>query len=381
MTIALYAKELFPKVIKFKLARNKLIKPPMPATLTYSVTNACQSRCKTCNIWKLYIENPDLKKDELKLEEINRIFSHIGHIYFFNISGGEPYLRKDLPEIVDLACKYLSPNVIHTPTNGLAPKLIEQKTIKILEIMKDNNYDNIPFTIKPSFDGIGDELDEIRGVKGNFDKVMDTLERLKQLKYLYPNLEVNLGTVISKFNVERIKEISDYAHNLDVDSYINEIAEQRSELFTLNEPITPDANEYKRTVEYFASIIQKDLKSKGELSRYTQAFRLSYYDLVIRILEEKRQVIPCYAGISNVHINPYGEVWPCCILAYDKPMGNLREEHINYDLKKIWHSDQANSVRKYIKDKHCYCPMANQAYSNILCDPVTMSKVLKHIIL
>ena len=378
MTAVSYARELLPKVVAFKLARKNLITPPMPVTLTFSVTNMCQSRCKTCYLWKLYQDNPELRERELKHDEIEKIFMSMGHIYFFNISGGEPYLRKDLVEIVDLACKYLTPGVIHTPTNALAPKLIEKRTIEILEVMKDNNCE-VPFTVKPSFDGVGEKLDEIRGVKGNFEKVLDTLARLKTIKKQYPNLDVNLGTVISKFNINDIVEISDYAHKLYADIYINEIAEQRSELFTVNEPITPTAEEYEEAIEYFSSVIRKDLKSKRKLSRYTQAFRLVYYDLVVRTIREKRQVLPCYAGISNAHINPYGEVWPCCILGYNKPMGNLRDAEVDYDFKKVWYSKQANDVRKYIREGNCYCPMANQAYSNILCSFTTMLKVIKNI--
>ena len=368
---------LFNKVIRYKLSRIGFCRTPIPITLTYSITNMCQSRCKTCNIWRLYIDNPELKGKELRIDEIEKIFQSIGHLFFFNISGGEPYLRKDLVEIVDLACKYLKPGVIHKHTNELAPKLIEKKTIEILEVMKENKHE-VPFTIKPSFDGIGKKHDEIRGIEGNFEKVLETVERLKEISKEYPNLYVNLGTVISNFNFDEIIEISDYVHKLDVDSYINEIAEQRSELFTLNEPITPPVEKYEQAIEYFSKEIRKDLKSKSKLSRHTQSFRLIYYDIVIRTLREQRQIIPCYAGISNVHINPYGDVWPCCILGYEKPIGNLKDS--NYDFKKIWYSKQADEVRKYIKDGNCHCPLANQAYSNILCDVKSMLKVLKNII-
>jgi len=380
MSTASYVRGFLPKVMAFRMAREGLIKPPMPVTLTYSVTNMCQSRCKTCNLWKVYRDNPELKKNELKIDEIEKIFKSIGHIYFFNISGGEPFLRKDLAEIVDLACKYLTPGVIHTPTNALAPKLIEKKTRMILEIMKENNCSKIPFTIKPSFDGVGEKHDFIRGREGNFEKVLETLDRLKRLKEQYSNLDVNLGTVISRFNVDDIEEVSDYAHKLNVDSYINEIAEQRSELFTLSDPITPSADQYENAVRYFSSVIKKDLKSKGALSRYTQAFRLVYYDIVTQTLRYKKQVIPCYAGISNVHINPYGEVWPCCVLGYQKPMGSLRSPEANYDFMKIWQSERAKEVREYIRLENCHCPLANQAYSNILCNFTAMVKVMRNVI-
>jgi len=372
-----YAIELFPKVVKYKLSMIGLIKPPIPDNLTFSVTNMCQSRCKTCDVWKLYKEKPKLKGKELKLWEIEKIFKSIGHVYFFNISGGEPFLRNDLPEIVDLACKYLTPRVIHTPTNAIASDLVIKQTKKILEIIKKNKC-NTTFTIKPSFDGIEEQHDEIRGVKGNFKNLMKTYKGLKELQKEYPNLDVGLGTVISRFNLDQIKEIIEYGKKLKPDSYINEIAEQRSELFTLDKPITPSPEQYEKAIGFFSKEVRKDIKKKKSLVRITQAFRLVYYDLVVRTMKEKRQVIPCYAGIANAHINAFGDIWACCILGYDKPMGNLHD--FNYDFKKLWHSKQANEVRKFIKQKKCYCPIANISYTNILCNPRYMLKVIKNIL-
>jgi len=65
------------KVMGYKLSRIGLAKAPKPLTLTFSVTNMCQSKCKTCNIWKLYIDKPELKKNELSLSEIEKIFKSL----------------------------------------------------------------------------------------------------------------------------------------------------------------------------------------------------------------------------------------------------------------------------------------------------------------
>ncbi len=62
-----------------------------------------------------------------------------------------------------------------------------------------------------------------------------------------------------------------------------------------------------------------------------------------------------------------------------KPMGNLREA--NYDFRQTFHSEQANEVRRYIRDRKCYCPLANQTYSNILCNTKALFKVLKNILI
>lgn len=358
----------------YRLSRMGLMKVPRPINLTFSVTNMCQSRCKTCGIWKVYQEDRARYRTELSLAETEKAFESIGEVYFFNISGGEPFLRQDLPQIVEAACKYLHPAVIHTPTNALAPRIIEEKVAEILEIIKSSGRE-IPFTIKPSFDGVGEIHDEIRGVKGNFDKVLDTLSRLKKLQERYPNLEIGLGTIISKFNLDRIRETARYVRDLGVDSYISEIAEQRTELFNVGEPITPTADEYEKAIGEFNSELKAGRIEKRAVSSTTLAFRQVYYQYAVRTLREKQQVLPCYAGIANVHMNPYGDIWPCCILGYDQSMGNLRD--VDYDFNAIWRSQRADQVRRFIAGRNCHCPLANQAYSNILCSPSAMLRVFR----
>ena len=365
---------LIPRVLMYKLARLGLIKSPRPINLTFSVTNMCQSRCKTCSIWRLYRDEPARYRDELSLDEIEQIFQSMGETYFFNISGGEPFLRKDLPEIVSLACKHLKPAVIHTPTNALAPDLVERGVVGILDAIRQSGHIAC-FTIKPSFDGVGDTHDDIRGVRGNFDKALDTLSRLKKLQEQHSNLEVGLGTIISKFNLDYIGETVRLAGELGVDSYISEIAEERTELFNMGQPITPTAEEYERAIETFNAELDRGPSPTAKVSATTLAFRQVYYSYAVRIMREKRQVLPCYGGISNVHISPYGDVWPCCVLGYAKSMGNLRD--YGYDFMRIWRSSEAGHIRRFIAGGGCYCPLANQAYSNILCSAKGMLQFLR----
>ena len=372
-----YLKEILPKMLRYRLARLGLARPGTPLNLTFSVTNLCQSRCRTCGIWRLYREQPERLQEELSLAEIERIFRSMGHVYVFNLSGGEPFLRKDLVQIVELACRHLSPGIIHIPTNALAPELVLKRVRGIIEVLKAH-CPGVRLTIKPSLDHIGSKHDAIRGVKGNFDKVIRLFEQLKALRAAYAHLHVELGTVISRWNINDIQEISEYVGRLGPDSYRNEIAEQRAEMFNLNDPITPEAADYQEAIQFFVAQIRKDLKRKVLFQRITNAFRLVYYGIAIRIMAEKRQVIPCYAGISNVHLTPYGDVWACCTLGYDKSMGNLRD--FDYDFQKLWQSDAARQVRRYIFQGHCACPMANQAYSNILMHPASLARVFKEML-
>ena len=342
-----------------------------PMTITYSVTAACQSRCKTCQIGAMFCQDPTRPQKDLKLDEIEKIFKSMKPVYFFNMSGGEPFMRDDLPEIVELACKYLKPRVVHTPTNAILSEKIIKNTEKIIQIVR--KYDpSVPVTVKPSIDGVGDKHDEIRGVKGNFKCLLKTIDGLKKLEEKYDNFHLELGTVISNFNINDLDEIEDFVHSLGVESYRNEVAECRTEFFNLEDEITPPAEVYQKLIKDFARKVEDNIGKKKKLARTTEAMRVVYYDLAGKILAEKRQVIPCYAGVSNVHINYDGGVWPCCVLGYEQEMGNLRD--YDYDFQKLWYSDKAFEVRKYIKEKNCACPLANQAYSNELMHIPTLVK-------
>lgn len=369
--------QIYPKTLGYKLARAGIRRAPGPITLTFSVTNVCNSRCRTCNIWQIYPNDWQDAENELTLEEIERIFRSMPPVYFFNISGGEPFLRDDLPEIVALAVEHLKPRIIHSPTNGILPNRIIKHMRRILEDLRAKGL-STPFTIKPSIDGVGELHDEIRGVPGNWSQLLKTVEGLKELAREYPNLYVELGTVVSNSNKDRLEEIGDFARSLGIESYRNEIAEQREEFFNVGDPITPTGEEYAELMKGFAAEVRENLPAKRPLARLSESLRLVYYELAARIVQENRQVIPCYAGISNVHLTPHGQLWPCCVLGYAKPLGDLRE--VDYDFEKVWHSEQADAVRASIKAGECACPLANQAVSNILCHTPSLAKAAGNVV-
>ena len=83
---------------------------------------------------------------------------------------------------------------------------------------------------------------------------------------------------------------------------------------------------------------------------------------------------PCYGGISNIHMNYDGEIWPCCVLGGDQPLGSVREW--DYDVRALLRSEQARLARKYVAEGRCACPLANQWLNNVLLTPRHMLKVL-----
>ncbi len=369
-----YIFEVAPKALLYELARRRLITPPNPLTITYSVTAACRSLCKTCNIGRMYLENPELTKQDLSLEEIEKTFKSLGHVYFFNVSGGEPFMRMDLAEIARLAFIYLKPRLISIPTNSLAPRAIERTTLKILEYMEELLPPEVPLSVKPSIDGVGEMHDYVRGIKGNFVKLEETLNRLLAIQAKNPRLLVDLGTVISNFNLHHLRELEDWVHQRGIGAYRHEIAEQRMEFHNIGDPITPSPDVYEKLTLEFADKITQNIKKKAFLTRMTEAVRVTYYHVAVQILRQRRQVTPCYGGLANIHLDYNGEMWPCCILGGEQTMGNVRDW--DYDVPRLLNSEQAKAVKKYIADKNCACPLASQWLNNVLLTPRHMLRVL-----
>lgn len=385
-----YSIELLPALANYALARRGLIKPRHPILLNYSITNKCQSKCTTCNIWQLYKKNPEKEKEELALDEIEKTFRTIKPIFLFNICGGEPFLRGDIGDICALAAKYIKPKVIHSPTNCLSPDKIEKGVRDILSKIPSSTQ----LTVKLSIDGVGKEHDRIRGVKGNFKKVMETHDRLVKVREEYPNFYLDAGTTVSKMNLAKLPEIKAYANkHMKLDNFLHEIADTRAELFNVDNKecnhkdfkcvtdnllVTPSGEEYSKIVDHLCNEVKKEMKGKRALSRITQALRLAYYQRAGRAMKQKRRVVPCYAGISNAHLNPWGDVWICNVQAFRKSLGNVKDYNYNFD--GLWNSANAMAVRKWVGEKHCYCPLVGQAFLDTLMHPKELGKVLYYYI-
>ena len=96
----------------------------MPMNITLSVTDRCNSRCKTCNVWKVYRKNPKKAKEELTLEEYERIFRNFKNLFWVTITGGEPFLRNDLRYIIVSLYDATKPKFLTIATNALLTKKI-----------------------------------------------------------------------------------------------------------------------------------------------------------------------------------------------------------------------------------------------------------------
>ncbi len=331
----------------------------LPVNITISVSYRCNSRCKTCNVWLL-------PNDDFTIDEWDRTFQSLGQApYWFTFSGGEPTLRKDLPEMVASAYRHCKPGIINIPTNGIQDKIIPGRIEQVLQAAPESEV-----IVNLSLDAFGPKHDHIRGVRGNWEHSMRTYAALKELKTRYENFTLGIHTVISNFSVEHFPELCEYVQReLKPDSYITEIAEQRVELDTVGLGITPTVEKYSVAIDTLVEAL-RDKKVTG-VSRITQAFRRQYYEIVKRTLREHRQIIPCMAGVASAQIAPNGDVWTCCIRA--ESMGNLRD--YDYNFAQVWRTAKANELRRSIKAGECYCPLANASYTNMLTHVPTMAKV------
>lgn len=355
--------EVLPKTCAFKLQRSTGMGKKLPMNYTISVSYKCPSKCKTCNVWKK-------KADDLTLEEWTKVAKSIGKSpYWMTFSGGEPFMRPDIVELVTMFYKNCSPKIINIPTNGILWQNVTQKAPQIAK-----NCPNADVVINLSLDQCGIKHEQIRGVPKNWELSMKTWEGLKKAKkeMKLKNLTLGIHTVISNFNVKDFPVFHKDLLKYEPDSYITEIAEERVELDTKGTGITPDLEHYSKAIDSLLEDMQrmfKEKKYKG-VAKVAAAFRMQYYQNVKKWLHEKRQVIPCFAGWASAQISPDGKIWECCIEA--TVLGDLRKE--NYDFSKIWFGKKAQEVRKRIKSKGCSCPLANASYTNMLHHTPTLVK-------
>jgi MoaA/NifB/PqqE/SkfB family radical SAM enzyme len=337
----------------------------LPFSLVVSVSFRCNSKCRTCDVWRK--ENDDMTVDEWR-----QVFAHLGHAPFYlTFTGGEPFLRADLHELVIAGAQLCRPGVITIPTNGLLTRRILDQVDQICAAAPHSQIG-----LNLSLDGIGEEHDEIRQVPGNWKRALETWDGLKELQGRHANLVLSVHTVVSKFNTDRIRDIVEGLEFLEPDSYITEVAEERVELDTVGWDITPAPEVYAPIADYLSERAHS-VPARG-LARLTQAFRAQYYQLAKRVLREQTQVIPCHAGWASGHIAPNGDVWSCCIRA--EPVGNLRQT--DYDLRPLWfeRSGALRRLRASIAAKECACPMANASYANMLLHPPTLARVSKEVV-
>ena len=172
----------------------------LPRYLILGMTNLCNSKCVTCFYWDHLNVNRHL---EMKLDEYDRALADLGSLYSVVLTGGEPTLNRELPEITRLLYRRHDASNVTMPTNSIIPEQVESIVARVLESRKDERQ---TFTVGLSLDHLGERHDFIRGAPGNFVKIEETYRRLAALKARSRGFTLNVQTVLASFNKDDLAE-------------------------------------------------------------------------------------------------------------------------------------------------------------------------------
>ncbi|MBN1682690.1 radical SAM protein [Candidatus Bathyarchaeota archaeon] len=300
----------------------------------YAVTYKCNSRCKNCNIWKIN----DQSKKELDIEEITNFFeNNLSMLYRINsiqLTGGEPFLRSDLTEIILKIHNFLPKCSFWIPTNGQESDLI----IETLESVFCKAPE-INLGISVSIDGSLFTHDSLRGLKGSYMKVLQTLDVLNNFRK-NKHFKISIGTTISSENYLEIPEIFEIVKKNNFDFSFRVVHESS---FYYHNKINHSNLSGKKIKPYVDQSIHWSIQRKGLIKSLPT---IAYFNGLLKFLDEGER-INCSAGSSSFFMNPYGDIYPC--IFFDRFLGNIREK----SLKEIWNSEIANQTRLEIKKLNC----------------------------
>jgi len=188
-----------------------------PVHLTFFLTRKCNANCPYCFYLKS-ADNHESGTPELSLDEIRKISSSLGNLLWLAFSGGEIFLRKDIVEISKVFYDTNKPAIILFPTNGLLPELIRDRIKQVLEHCRKS-----VIVVKLSLDGVGNDHDEIRNTRQNFEKTMRTCTLLEELLAEFPNFELGINTVLNARNQDKMENIIGFVNSLGGRSYTHYI--------------------------------------------------------------------------------------------------------------------------------------------------------------
>jgi MoaA/NifB/PqqE/SkfB family radical SAM enzyme len=346
-------------------------KNAMPVYLIHFVTEVCNLRCSHCFDF-FYEEGPKRKPFELTLDEIDRMTRNMGELLFLLPTGGEPFLRADLPKIIELYYKNCRLRNVGMPTNG---SLTDKVVAGVEEILR--RCPDLHFGLDISLDGIGEDHDKIRAQTGLFEKCTETYWRLKEIEKHHANFKVCVEVTIQKYNQDKLEEIYDFfTRQLRTYNIFVRIVRGRP-----RDPIEKDIS--LQRVEEFTSKLERGISAMNyhghavyPMSDFITARELVGRKIQLKLLRENRFQIPCYAANLIGVIKSNGDVMACELR--DDRLGNIRD--FDYDFRKLWLSDRSKAIAKDIIDNKCFCSHECFMSTNILFNPRSYPRLMGEVV-
>jgi len=302
----------------------KLRQIQMPTDASIILTYRCQMRCKMCNIWKY----PTDKEKEITAKDLEKL----PKLKFINLTGGEPFLRDDIEEIIDISLKKAKRVVISTSGWHV------DKIIKVAEKFKGKNLG-----IRVSIEGLSQKNDYLRGRSGGFDRGLKVLLALRQMGFK----DIGFGITVSNDTSEDMLWLYELAKNLKME-FATAIVHNSYYFHKYdNEIVNKD-----EVIANFHELIRRQLRENNPKSWFRAFFNLG----IINYVRGGKRMLPCEAGTVNFFIEPYGDVYPCNGLdekIWKVSMGNIREVN---SFEELWFSERANKVRELVRacPKNCW---------------------------
>lgn len=290
---------------------------------TVIVTYRCNARCNMCNRFM----EPSKQGEEITLEDIKKL----PEMAFTNITGGEPFIRKDMPEIVKELYKKSDRIVIST--NGYF-------TDRIIDLCKE--FPKIGIRI--SIEGLEKTNDAIRGIKDGYRRGISTLQKLVEMKHP----DVGFGMTVQDMNCEDLVPLYQLSDELNMEFATATLHNS----FYFGKFDNKIEDKY-RVAQNFEKLIQELLRSNSP----KKWFRAYFNHGLINYIYGNKRLLPCDMSKNAFFIDPFGDVIPCNGMKEKAVMGNIRDR----SWEELWNSDQANMVRECTKKCNRNCWMIGSA--------------------
>ncbi|HIJ56852.1 MAG TPA: radical SAM protein [Deltaproteobacteria bacterium] len=315
-------------------------KPGTPEAISLEITHDCIAKCVMCNIWKIPHDVPSLSVDQWLQILALPLFSNLREL---DITGGEPYLVEDLPDLFEGICALKHKNLkslqsIAITTNGILTRQVLAYTEAILRSLKAGN---IELVVACAVDAIGPVHDKVRCVKNAWSKVDATIQRLKKLRAKHANFILGLKTTILPLNIDELDKIVDYA--------------DANDLFTIISPYIITKGRYLNPDR--ADDLAFDRQHIEKMLRFYRKGRLGWNyhsDQMIRFLETGTVKKPCTCGFNYFFVRYNGTLFLCPLI--DIPIGNVMESTLEGLLSYRKASQVRRRIGQYPECRRCTEP-------------------------